>query len=223
MARKKPEPSEVSLTIRASELHQLLGRVVPFADSGDTLPILKAVHVTGHGDYIVAAATDRYTLGVSRLHTPCDRSLDVMIPVVAAKKILSLFKATRTDDPDVALTFTRETVTVTGGSVFAELLAAAPVFVFRLEVGKYPQIGQLLTPEASDSAQPIHLNPTLLARFQKCVGRGEPITMRDTGRQVLVDIGEDFRGAIMQMHSDEKERPDWALLTDLSPADEAVA
>jgi hypothetical protein len=56
--------------VKAAELHRWLSDVQPFAGTDDTLPMLTGTHVEWDGKRFLAATTDRFTLGISKLDVP---------------------------------------------------------------------------------------------------------------------------------------------------------
>src|SRR5574337_212498 len=94
-----------SVTMRTTELRRLLRSVSVFADqSKSALPVLNAVLLRGHGDYITATATDRYRLACQRvrpesLAQEVSEEIHALLPLVSVKAILQAFKSTRRSDP----------------------------------------------------------------------------------------------------------------------------
>jgi len=56
--------------VKAAELHRWLSDVLPFAGTDDTLPMLRCIKVESDGKRLLAATTDRFTMGVSKLGIP---------------------------------------------------------------------------------------------------------------------------------------------------------
>lgn len=54
-------------TITAAQLQHMLDQVKPHMSTDDTLPVINSVHLEVRDGYLFAAATDRYTLAVSRV------------------------------------------------------------------------------------------------------------------------------------------------------------
>lgn len=111
-----------TITMKASELRDLLGDVLPFVDRGDVLPLLECVHIDGHGDHITAAATDRYTLGIRRLNVATPKTLHANITAAVARQIMSTFKPSRRNDLPLTLAFADDRVTVESGGALDGLL-----------------------------------------------------------------------------------------------------
>lgn len=188
----------ITLTLNASALRSLIGDVIPFADSDKwSLPILNTVHLLGHGDRITATATDRYVVGVKRAQIKAPVTLDAMIPLDAARRILTMFKASRKADPLLDLKFTDTQVTVETGAAFDGLALDARVS-FALQHGEYPPLrGVFESCSGIPGEGSIGLNPPKVAQF-KHLGPGLAYHVNGEGSPVIVR-GKDFLGAIMPL------------------------
>ncbi|HJT92940.1 MAG TPA: hypothetical protein VJ777_13490 [Mycobacterium sp.] len=60
------------LQIPAHDLHRLLAETIPFSHPYDDLPSINGVLLTFDGDNLLAVATDRFMLGISRYGLPED-------------------------------------------------------------------------------------------------------------------------------------------------------
>mgnify|MGYP001586934700 CR=1 FL=1 len=56
-----------SVTVDLNELRTLLNRVTPFAGDAGSMPVIASVYLQGRGNHLIATATDRYVVGMSRL------------------------------------------------------------------------------------------------------------------------------------------------------------
>jgi hypothetical protein len=69
-SKPKTQPAKATgdiAVIKADELHRLLSDVLPFAGTDDTLPMLRCVRIESDGKRLLAATTDRFTMGVSKV------------------------------------------------------------------------------------------------------------------------------------------------------------
>jgi len=221
-----------TFTTTAKGLRGLLAPVIPFADKGDSLPVLQAILLRGHGDYVTALATDRYRLGIQRAKVTAPETLHAIVPLTTVRQVLAIFKASRSHDPELTLTFEPHKVTVdtTGGM---DLLDAR--ISFPLLDAEYPKalktIREAAAVTATEPVGEIGFNPTFLADFRHVATSAEPMVMRIVGanRAAIVSIGEDFRGVIMPTRrADEHAMTtgldgSWAALVAEAAPVEAVA
>ena len=214
MTSKEPVSTVTkTVTMKASQLRALVAPVIPLADQTTYDPVLNAVSIEAHGDYLIATATDRYRLGVQRIKMaePVP-GFTALISLRALRSILSIFKATRKSDPMLSITSDDGVLSVNsvgGFNIEADCMAGS--MSWKLVDGQYPKVRSILADSAAakEDASPFLLNPSLLAAFAVAQRQGEPMVMRGAaGRAVFVQIGADFVGAIMQMKSVEGSKLD---------------
>jgi DNA polymerase-3 subunit beta len=195
-----------TVTTTASQLRTLLAPVLPFADQGDSLPILSTLRVRGHGEWVTAFATDRYRAALQRVRIEAPADLDVNIPITSARLMLATFKTTRALDPELTLVFNKDTnrVSVESGSIGLGMFDARVSFA--LYDGEYPKALSILLTAAE--AEPVAvadvgLNPHFMADFRHVAQRHEPMRVKagEPGRPIFVAIGDDFRAAQMPVRS----------------------
>jgi len=201
--RKKPTPPPERWTvdISARDLADFLAPVIPHAAKSNDLPILNGVHFTTCGGYLIASATDRYTMGMHRRRVnsgdaPVVDGLRATVPLTAIRQILSIFKAARGENPDLRLTFTADALTVAADGFLSGF--AVGDASWRLSPGHYPRSGGIWPPpEPETDVSTVALNPTYLARLAHATGRGEtalismPARHRD-GKPIIARVGDDF-------------------------------
>lgn len=218
-----------TITTTATALRDLLTPVIPFADKGDTLPILTCIRLRGYGDRMTALTTDRYRIAMQRASIPAPVGFEALLPITSAKALLAAFKPSRSFDPDVSLTFEPEQVTVSASGVAFEVREAS--IAYALGSGEYPKLEKVFAAFGRDTlAQPVGLNPHFLADFAKAAGRGIPMVVRATQGAagvgpVTVRIGDDFIGAIMPVVRDGLKADldeSWAALVTDVPAKPAA-
>lgn len=195
----------VVVTLTASQLRDLVAPVVPLAGKDESLPLLKSVLIRSSGPYLTATATDRYRMGIKRMRTeePPPAGLRAVVSLSALKSILSIFKPTRTHNPELRLTFEGDTVRVESGFLFEGVGSAS--IVHPLVEGDYPPVDRLVRDaigREQGDAVPVGLNPTLLGDFRHAQQMGEPLILRCSGPKspVLVHVGEDFIGLVTPIH-----------------------
>lgn len=222
-SRAKAKPAtDPAFVLATSQLRALFSPVLPFADKGDSLPILAAVRVHSSGGYLYATATDRYRIGVQRVQvapTPADEGEEKPLPDgiqfvldrAAIQGLLSLHKPTRGHgDPELEFTVSADRVTVTGAGSFGFMDSSTTWR--RLDDGfgiQYPSVGAIITTALQQAANTeptppiaVAFNPAYLADFRHVQGTqryGDPMRLWITSvtKPALVRIGDDFIGALM--------------------------
>ena len=225
MTTKKPAIQTVTTTVtmKASQFRALVAPVIPLADqSPDYIPILNAVSIEAHGDYLIATATDRYRLGVQRVKmAEAVPGFAALVSIRVLKSILSIFKATRKSDPMLSITSSEGVLAVKSiGGLGIDYGFMSGSMTWPLVDGEYPKtISILADAAAKEDTAPLLLNPSFLADFGAAQKHGEPMVMRGTaGHAVFVQIGADFVGAIMQVRSSEAPKLDADWTTFLAPS-----
>jgi hypothetical protein len=230
MVTKKPVTQTVTktVTMKASQFRALVAPVMPLADqTAWNLPVLNAVSIEAHGDYLIATATDRYRLGVQRVKmAEAVPGFAAIISIRVLRSVLGIFKATRKSDPLLSITATEGVLSVKSiGGLGIDYGFMTGSMTWPLVDGQYPKVRSILTDAAAkEDSAPLLLNPSLLADFAVAQTNGEPIVMRGTaGRAVFVQIGPDFIGAIMQVKTSEAPKIDADWTTFLAPSKTEVA
>jgi hypothetical protein len=226
MTTKKPVTQTV--TMKASQFRALVAPVIPLADqSAWGLPILNAVSIEAHGDYLIATATDRYRLGVQRIKmAEAVPGFAALVSIRVLRSVLSIFKATRKSDPMLSITSSEGVLAVKSiGGLGIDYGFMSGSMTWPLVDGQYPKVRSILTEAvAKEDSAPLLLNPSFLADFAAAQTNGEPIVMRGTaGHAVFVQVGADFIGAIMQVTKSEAPKVDADWTTFLAPSKVEVA
>lgn len=207
-----------AVTITASDFHRLVGAVLPLADRGTSLPVLGAVLLRGHGEWLSATATDRYRAGMARHKVAAPEGWQAVVPVPALRMLLGTFKPTRRDDPALILTVEGDTL-----SVSTEGLAGTVGGVMRYRVldTEYPKSIDGILRNALDEETALppgsFVNPSFLADF-RLAARGEPMRMSarvsndGSPPHLVVRVGNHFVGVLMGVRvSGPASSPDpWA-------------
>lgn len=212
--------TSITITMKASELRDLLGDVLPFVDKGYTLPILECVHIDGHGDHITAAATDRYTLGIRRLNVAAPKTLHANISAVVARQIMSTFKPTRRNDLPLTLVFADDRLTIEAGGALDGLILDARVS-FALYQGEYPRTGSLLEKAETLGDGSMTFDTVFLSRFKHL----NQAAFHPTGsNSACIVRAEGFIGAIMPQRVESestwqtRDMTEWRAFIDMKPA-----
>lgn len=218
MAKKKATTRTVTLTVH--ELHRLLAPVVPLACPDATLPAINAVHLLTVGDYLTAAATDRFRAGIQRVRPQAGAPgpIDALVNLDDIKRLLRVFKPVRGQDPaDVHLTVDDTVVWAESagglGFTLAELKVGA-----RIVPDEFPNIGSLLQrrigAHVEDAGSAVGVNPDYLASFKAAAKAAQESGIilapppAGSKEPLLVHVGDDFIGLLMprRPHGVEREQ-----------------
>ena len=221
-----------TITLKGSELRDLVTPVLSMTAAAD-LPVLATVLLETHGDQLLATATDRFRLGISRLTStlkdeedqPVKQSADfrALVPIGDLKRLLTLFKPKRYDDP----TLTLRVIAGLTGAMWLEVEQAgafdglaAVSLRFALVDGDYPKIRKILADAIKYDGEPatsLPVNGAFLAAFKDVVRLGYSVTLRPTAptKPIVVTCGEHFVGALMPRRSDEIDHTnEWTQILD---------
>lgn len=226
-----------TITIDLAELRTLLTRIVPFAADpgmyGGALPVIESVYLQGRGDFLIASATDRYVLGVTRTRIEGAAGFEALLKVRDVKHILATFKARKGIVTKVMLTRDGGTADGTLAVTLADgLFAEADDLTakYGLVDGQFPKTHELFTKwEPPTEPAGIGYNAKYLAKFAHVTsGRGEPIKITGGGdRTTIVQAGDYFLGAIMPVRLTDtliSDVSDWnSMYAEPKPAPKAAA
>jgi hypothetical protein len=221
----------MSITIKATDLRDLLAPVIPHASTDRTLPLLNSVLIRSAGEYVTASATNRYALALHRMKPEAvEPGFRAVVPVASIKRLLTIFKATRANDPILSLTADDSTLTVSTVGVLDDGMGGS--LTFPLCAGVYPATDRLIAKAlAHQQAEPapVIVNPAFLADFAKGQPRHEPICvshggMNGAGANWLIRIGEDFVGLLtgIRFAAPPEVTSPWADLLDTEADKEAT-
>lgn len=219
--------SDTTLEITASQFATLVRPVIPLV-SDDFTPILNSVRIQTHGKYVIAMATDRFRLGIHRikLETAPPAAFEATIRLSELKRILSIFKPTRTVDSILTLTIEADDlirVNQSGGFGFIDAS-----MTFRIERGEYPDSRRVINAalaETDEKSTETAFNPSYLASFKNAPReRNVPLVIHSSapGKATVISAGDDFIGAIMPVRLASGAAPEvvdgWAgFLTSAKP------
>lgn len=215
------EVTAVDNIVKAAAFRTALSDALNFtAAASDNLPVLETVRVeAGDGD-LIAVATDRFVIGVSRVDYT-GAPFAATLSVADAKRLVAMAKCPKRDEAwrevsivvgsDGALTFRFTT---------GEALAVRPV------VEEYPAWRRLIpdTERRMGAVIGVAYDPALLAKFAKVRPAERDRRMAMFAGMAdsklcgtVVTIGEDFVGMVMPQRpaGDEEryERPGWLTTT----------
>ncbi|HEX2616645.1 MAG TPA: hypothetical protein VHL57_03830 [Flavobacteriales bacterium] len=207
----------------ANEVHRVLTEAAVFASTDDTLPMINCVQLTSTGTHLVAAATDRFALGVSA--TPCEgEKWSVLIPLEFVKLIGTTLLPNRRKivrhcglgvTPKLRKLFVKVVEPFKRGDEVWETTLEVPVRPS--EGSNFPDWRKLLPTtvdnEHREVASVMGYNPELLARFAKVGGKYDRAKwfFRGPAKPVSVQVGENFVGLLMPLRLADGgwTLPDW--------------
>lgn len=167
--------TETAISVSATLLRRHLTAVLPHAGVDDALPVLASVRVEVRAGYLYLAATDRYTMGITRLRIRGEpvAARATMLASGSAREIRRLLKKA---EEIAALTFSDGQLTVDAGRNWSGTWGTEDKW-------QYPEwrplLGKMLAAEPVDLADGHGINPDKLARF--CAGSAlDPLSIRMT-------------------------------------------
>jgi hypothetical protein len=207
--------TRIDLTTR--DLHGLIAPVLPHVSTDPELPLLNALHIEISGGVLYCAATDRFTLAVTR-HLLDDVADDVTILVdrADAAAMLKLFTFTKDDDPE--LTIIIDQVTVPAGAKSYKALAwrvdasdgtrlvlhdRSVAGVERPMKNWRALVGAALHRPQKPASPTLILTPSFLPRWAKAAGKGERLTAfigPEPTDPILVTVEQHFVGLWMPVN-----------------------
>lgn len=208
------------ITLPTSALHDLIVPVLPHAAVKDDFALFNTVRLEITNDTLYAAASDRYTVAVSRrpLDDPTPDAA-ITVPRDLAANALKTFKFSRDEDPALTLDIDdRLRIDDTTAGVRLDIPAAitepepgaAPVTVTAANfVLPWRQLlGKVLHRSRASTASGVGLNPAFAKRWDAARRYGVPLRFLPGPRStdaVLVVAGEHFAGLWMPVRVSQNE------------------
>lgn len=185
--------------IKASDLHRVLSDAKPFMSKDRTMPQLCAMQIECTDNNLIAVATDRFTIGVSR----ADYTGEVFTALLSASTVDNIIRLAKTGRRDA----NERTVEIEVLSYLSEAGADTVRFNFSTgesvgvtcQTGDFPSWRQLI-PAGSNEQQEatVGFDAAKLAQFAKVAGSKDmAVTSRGRGKPAVITIGSDFVGAVM--------------------------
>lgn len=195
-------------TITARDLDRI-GKVVAVHAGDASYPALHTVILSTAGPWVVATATDRYSLATLRVSAVTDDDgpaaspdFEAWIPLPAFRQAITMFKPSRTHNPVLTLTIDGDTLTIAADALVSTFAAAT--LRVRLQDHEPHLLGGLLNMvrkahAAEPAATVACLNPNMLRKFAAAQQYGEPMVAWSSSetKAWAVAVGEDFRAAAM--------------------------
>ncbi|NKR32239.1 hypothetical protein GS538_20385 [Rhodococcus hoagii] len=219
-----------AFTADATAFVRLVETAAVFGSNDDTLPMLCAVRLERHGNQLVAAATDRFRLGVVRIAAqwddaaPADWATTISRDDVA--QIVTSFKNKGQSRREAKITVAAQQNTELRHRVVGQLViskAGSPITLtvetLESEFPKWRQLIQTST-DAADQPSPERtaiLNLDLLKTFDKAKwSTNDSLTIEypaDPTRPVVITCGHHFLGIQMPLRTNERAEWDDILTT----------
>jgi len=212
--------------IDRADLVRVLTEASMFATKSNDIPMLHAVRLEATGTHLLAVATDRFVLGVSR--APYEGTpFMITLPMPEVKLVVGAckLKAGRFIKPDDVVDLR---VTPKGTLLHValdETVITVPTFKGDFP---YPDWRKLLgiSTNVDEVLGTVAVNPTYLAKFGRIGPTRAKFYLRGPNKPVMVSVGEDFVGLIMPIRPADGEDPKlWSLpeWLDTTTAEEKVA
>lgn len=211
--------TRIDMTTR--EWHELIKPVLPHASTDAEVPEINVVRIEGCGGVVYAVATDRYTLGASRLvlDSPSGDFV-VSIDRADAAAMLKLFAFGKDHDPRLRIIIDTVNVPMDRGPDLRTLgLTIESEEGTRLILHDRPgalsgwrkTLSGVIFRELGPAASRLHLMPQQLGRWSAASRKGERLTViagPDPGAAVLVLAEDHFAGAWMPANHIDGESED---------------
>jgi plastocyanin len=197
----------MKIDVTSQDLHRILSDAIAFASTDPNIPAIAAVRLESAPDtdatvHLLAVATDRFTLGVSRTLAEGDTGIGVTLAAADVKNVLRIAKTAKRDSG-----WRRATVTVHADDTVTFAFTSGESIVVRTVEAEFPRWRQLLSADVDAMARPaagLGLDPMRLAQFAKvAAAKIHPmqlfpgVTESGSLKPVHVMIGEEFYGLIM--------------------------
>lgn len=221
MTTKTKAPADTALaTMLAVELHRVLSDASVFASHDETIPPICAVHIEIGPKRMLAVATDRFRLVVSKTDLQAGGFGSEAVFNLSLRDVVSLIKMSKTTRSDAG----SKTVWINSalppsdeygtGTVEFKFSDGATLKVVPQD-SEFPKWRQLFPGTDSQVARAFSaFNPKYLADFAKV--QGFPIRMYSHGeantRPSTFTIGENFVGLLMPYRTEGRDtwvKPEW--------------
>jgi hypothetical protein len=204
-------------TMNANDLNRILNDAKQFRSKDATFPALGVVRLETRGGNIIAVATDRYTLGVSRAdyageEFTANLGASTVDNLLRIAKTASRAASWRTVDIEIP-----EHVREGEAKTVAFIFSTGEQLTVTCDDSQFPAWRQILPDEriyASNEVSAVAgYTASRLAQFAKVSGADKMrLFHRGLNKPAVVKIGDDFVGLVMQSRIDQAEnygKPSW--------------
>lgn len=212
-------------TMKAVDLYRIVTDAKNFTSRDTTLPMLQAVRLEATETQLVAVATDRFVLGVSRADYTGE-AFTVNVDGAQVDTLIKMAKTAKRDESWREVTIDRGRAglfddahpngtidTVTFAFTTGESITVTPS---ASEFPKYQQLiptTTLLETETGHETPVIGFNAGNLAKFAKSAGaQAMRVYPRGAGKPAVILIGDAFVGLVMPVRVPDGtayQRPEW--------------
>jgi DNA polymerase III sliding clamp (beta) subunit (PCNA family) len=221
-----------TLNLTARELAAVVAPVLPMAGRDGDLPVINAVLIETDGKWLVAMSTDRFRIGIKRIEkrpTDDDPATEwpefrALIPLRSVRSLLSMFKPTRSMNPELSLTVEGDNLIAEGAGGFD--LFDASRFTYALQPGQFPDLRALVRNASEGVDERAHeagINPIFMADFKACGNAVLRIAFGAPGRPIVLTDDEGFIGLLMPRKLVSGEAEDWSDFLAEKPVEKAPA
>lgn len=211
-------------SLKAKALFTVLSDALLFTSKVVGLPMLEAVRLEFGGGWLVAAATDRFALGISRVEYS-GAAFDMVLGGADAKTLVKMAKTGKRDEGWREVTV--EVVDVDDLPLVTFRFTSGESLTVRGSDVSFPRWRELVPADATRMGRAVGVgyDPARLAQFAKvrpdeAGGRGGQMAVFPSGGSgpTAIRIGENFIGVLMPIRPPAGqdwvyERPDWLTKT----------
>lgn len=195
----------------AFALAQLITDTVLFAGRDDTLPMLNGIHLESTSGQLLAAATDRFTLGVAMVPYPDGggHEFETTLKLQQVQILARIAKACKQGEVTIASTAAGTSFTFSTGEA---LVLPGVVDNNRVDV-EFPAWRQIVAGSTRESGgvETMSFDPALMARFAKVShARKMSIKFTEPNKPALIAIGNSFIGLVMPQRVEAGREPVWS-------------
>lgn len=181
-----PPIGEPAAVLSGEEFVTALGRVASSADRGDSVPVLRSVHLSVGKREITVTATDRYRLAVATVGANTCATVDAVLPV----EFVDLLMRHLGDE---------ERVTIHSSSTHVTVTTPHRTFTTRVVEGEYPRVSRIVSERGDTSAT------MALDAFKRAVVKAHAVSLT-SGRNQPVDVIPDGETVVVTPMTDDQSR-----------------
>ena len=183
-------------SLKATDLHRVLSDVRACASKEKHLPSIGVIRLEATEAGLIAAATDRFVLGVSR----CDYQGEAFALSLSGASADSLIRFAKTAARDKSHR-TAELELIDGGKKLGVTFSSGEALILETEDYEFPRYKALIPAADKLGAEvepTVGLNAENLAKFAKVAGSHQmKLTNMGANKPQIVSIGSDFIGLVM--------------------------
>jgi DNA polymerase III sliding clamp (beta) subunit (PCNA family) len=203
-------------TMKAADLHPVITEAKNFAGRDATLPMLQNVRIEATETQLVAVATDRFLLGVSR----ADYAGEAFTVSIEGQQVDALLRMAKTASRDAQWReVTIERRDDDSHNVIEFRFNSGEEITVTPSAHEFPKFRQLIPTTTLLETETLHESPVIgfnaayLAKFAKIAGAHAMRVYARGDKPTVVLIGDDFVGLIMPVRVAEDlrayQRPAW--------------